>query len=44
MIDNFYKEPTNDRSKTQQKGPEVVIGKVLTEEEFSQLSPADQER
>jgi hypothetical protein len=44
MINNLYKERTNDGSKTKQKGPDVVIGKVLTEEEFSQLSPADQER
>ena len=44
MINNLYKERTNDGSKTEQKGPEVVIGKALTEEEFSQLSSADQER
>ncbi len=44
MINNLYKEQTKDGSKTEQKGPEVVIGKVLTEEEFSQLSSADQER
>ena len=44
MIDNLYKERINDGSKAEQKGSEVVIGKVLTEEKFSQLSPADQER
>ena len=44
MINNLYKERTNDGSKTEQKGPEVVIGKVLTKEEFSQLSSADQKR
>ena len=44
MINNLYKERTDDGSKTEQKGPEVVIGKVLTEEQFSQLSSTDQAR
>ena len=44
MINNLYKERTNDGSNAEQKGPEVVIGKVLTEEEFSQLSSTDQAR
>ena len=44
MINNLYEERTNDGSKTERQGPEVVTGKVLIEEEFSQLTSADLER
>lgn len=44
IINKLYKERTNDGSKTELKGPEVAIGKLLIEEKFFPLSLADQER